>query len=280
MDGNKPSCGEAKFGIFSAPVLIRRVFLFCALACTLHVAPELQEYCREWRYLDDIAMRAGNSRNPIEIAENLQALVAKRVRPTVDGRFYHVDHRPRLRHRAWQTWESGEGQCGEFARLLVVLLEHRGVPATRLVLSNSETEFYHTAVAYKAGGEWWLLDTRGSSPPGFYTWSRQNREPLRNLLRLDLHVNGALRVRKANPYFTRYSHLPWPRIFGETIEVNQFAAPPECASRLLEEPSLLSSTLKIAFWGVASVTISFMILLVTLISRIRAVVAFPRVLAN
>ena len=66
------------------------------------------------------------------------------------------EQRPLLRASARQVLATGEGFCGENARVAVRLLNLGGVPAHRLYLEGAR--WGHVVVEHRWDGKWWLFD--------------------------------------------------------------------------------------------------------------------------
>lgn len=190
---------------------------------------------------------------PIQRAQSIFKTVKNRVKVVEKkGKFYDVSNRPTLRHSALETWNGAEGQCGEGARLIVRLLQEAGVPAARVKLSHSSNSFYHTAVALYQDDKWWLLDSISSSPE-FHLWTEENQKPLEDLVSVSRHPGSALLIQCNNPYFDRYSFSPWARIFGTSLEVNQFVPFPQWVTTILETPSLIRAVALVAVYSVFTI---------------------------
>ncbi len=172
----------------------------------------------------------------------MQAAVQRRVGA---GGLYSPAERPFLRHTAWETLVSGQGACGEVARVMVNLFRALGIPASRVVITN-DAGFNHTAMAYEDGGKWYLLHTiKGRE--GFEAWTRAEPRRLKDLVRTEYHDGGGLLINAQNPYFTRYSYFNWARVFGAAVEINQLDPFPGFVVEIIENPPLLLAILRAMF---------------------------------
>ena len=216
-----------------------KIFTGLWITATLVVAvPNLYTYVTEQRALRDLAEElAPRAADTHEVAREFLHRVRDRVAITDHGSFYDVSNRPLLRHTAWETWSHGEGQCGEGTRLLVNLLQSRGIAASRINLIDAREGFYHTPVAYNEDGRWWLLNSLDGGGE-FHEWTLENRLPVEKLVERRLDPGGALVIRPNNPYFARYSYFNWARVFGDFIEINQWAPFPQWFIHIIENPPL------------------------------------------
>jgi transglutaminase-like putative cysteine protease len=82
----------------------------------------------------------------------------------VQARLSPVDHEVTLlRSTALDSWVDGEGQCGDAARVIVLMLRSVGIDAGRVYLRAEPENYFHVAVAYHVGGRAYLVDTVNST---------------------------------------------------------------------------------------------------------------------
>ena len=92
----------------------------------------------------------------IATGDDLRAVkhfVAETVRPLPSG---SIRPRPMLRDSATELLSSGEGFCGESARLSVLLLRAGGLSANRIYIAGPK--WGHVAVEHRWHDEWVLFD--------------------------------------------------------------------------------------------------------------------------
>ena len=169
-------------------------------------------------------------------------LCASRITSLDKGRFYNLQNRPVLRHRARETWEHAEGYCGEGARVLVNMLDALGIRAARIIL-HMTTGGQHIAIAYFHDGEWFLADSI-NSPAELNAWLGTEPRLLESLIRFE-DRNGTMVPVVTNPVFKRYSFFNWSRVFGSSLEVYQTRPFPRTVTLMIENPLLVWIAVKL-----------------------------------
>ncbi|MCP4329937.1 MAG: hypothetical protein GY791_16035 [Alphaproteobacteria bacterium] len=206
------------------------------------VAPDFYRFAEEKSRIDVLAVDlAKGSATASELARAYSDAVHRRLTIDRSAESYGARDRPFLRETAWETWSKARGFCGEASRVIVNMLISQGVPATRINMIGPK--FVHTAVAYRDGEKWYLVDSIGA-PGDFREWSRQNAKPVSELVSMSFHFGGGTPIRIDNPYFTRYSFFNWGRVI-DWAEVNQRVPFPMPITMVIENPPLLTGILKL-----------------------------------
>ncbi len=222
-----------------------------AVVTTVLVVPDMHRFATEYGRIAGLAERyAAGATSPRQLAQNYSDAVHHRIKVEGAGKWLNYMDRPFLRPTAWETWSQARGACGEASRVMINMLLSQGVPATRINMVGPR--FTHTAVAYKDGNAWYLVDSI-NGPASFRDWSRSNELPVSDLVALYFHPGGGTRVDVNNPYFERYSFFNWSRLF-HWAEVNQRVPFPIPITMLIENPPLLTGLVKL---GVALVVLVF-----------------------
>ena len=134
--------------------------------------------------------------------------------------------RPILRSRAVDTWRTGEGLCGENARLAITLLSLGDVPANRLYLKGERWE--HCMVEAQWSGQWVAFD--GHQDPSLQMQDDQIGHIPSD--RLELFPNTASR----NPWRRAVRFKPLLRLPATSLDRIR---PPQIVVRIAESPDLL-----------------------------------------
>jgi len=153
--------------------------------------------------------------------------ITERVRQRVMPR---EREEPLLRATAWDTWRSGEGTCGDGARVAIVMLDSLGIRATRLYLRNSRDGYIHVAVAYFAQNTWHIADTLNSEPD-LRAFLLANQRPLPEVL-------------DGNRLFYSYSFLNWTRV-APFLQFDQTVAPLAWIVHVTESAALMRAAAKL-----------------------------------
>jgi hypothetical protein len=214
------------------------VYLLWLAATALVVTPEIARYDAEAGRIKELAAElAGRAQSPQETAQRIARAVRERValRDPADG----------LGATAWSSWAGGAADVREGARLIVALLLARGIPASPVVLTSSQSGFRHVAVGYAAEDGWRLIDGLGGAPQ-FHAWSEDNDKPLEALVK-GLHApSGAMLYTADNPWFDRYSFFDWQGVVGDRAEVYQRVPFPSWITAAVESPPVVTGLIKIA----------------------------------
>jgi len=145
------------------------------------------------------------------------------------------DRRPFLRATAAETIASGNGFCGETARVAILLLKIRGLRAHRLYLQGPR--WGHVAVEHRWNDRWVLFDAHADPA------TMPNDEQV-----------GALRSDDLNAFPNAYPNNPWLRttrlkalLRGPRTAADRWRPPPPLVG-LVERPHLLKALTGIAVW--------------------------------
>ena len=194
-----------------------------AAALAMSAAVDVFDYWVERRMIKgeavDAAVRATNKH---ELAEVITEKVRGHLTPT-DG------SAPLLRSRALDTWVAGKGDCGDAARVIVLMLRRARVDASRIYLRDEANDYFHVAVAYRVGKRRYLTDTVNSTPE-FKRFIATNRRRALDEIGLP------------NEQFRSYSYVNWARVLP--FQVDQRMPPPRLAVLLTESPALVLASAK------------------------------------
>jgi len=203
----------------------------------LVITPDLYQYMGDRIYLGrEAATIVGEQTDPHKIVLKIGNAARSQITSLDRGRFYDLDNRPALRHRARETWEHAEGYCGEGARVMINMLDAMDIQASRIIL-HITTGGQHIAIVYLHDGEWFLADSI-NSPTGFNAWLGSDPRLLKSLLRFE-DRNGTMVPVVRNPFFDRYSFFNWSRIFGSSLEIYQTFPFPRIVTLMIENPPLV-----------------------------------------
>jgi hypothetical protein len=219
--------------------LLRLLWIPCNLllgAAVLAVwaAVDFSDYLVERQLLAneaaEVTTRASNAH---EIAEAVAEKVQTRVSPGDRDVLF-------LRSSPLDSWVSGEGHCGDAARVIVLMLRSVGVEAHRIYLRADADDYFHVAVAYRVGEHRYLADSVNSTRE-FRRFIAANRRRALDQIGLP------------NEQFYSYSYVNWGRV-PPFVQIDQKTPPPSAVAVLIESPSLLLALLKLGVVGGALVS--------------------------
>ena len=149
----------------------------------------------------------------------------------VRARLLPVDHGDNfLRSTALDSWVKGGGQCGDAARVIVLMLRSVGIDAGRVYLRAEPGNYFHVAVAYHVGERSYLVDTVNSTSE-FRRFVETHRR----------HALGEIEM--PNSQFSSYSYVNWGRL-GPFMQVDRQSRLPSMAVLFMESPLLVLALLK------------------------------------
>ena len=215
------------------------VYLIWLVATALLVTPEIAQYDAESGRIKELAAELAG---PAQTTQDAALRIVHAVRDRVSLRDVPSTG---LGATAWSSWANGVADVREGARLIVALLLARHIPASQVVLTNSQTGFRHVAIGYEADDAWRLVDGIGGSPD-FRAWSEGNDKPLDALVKGMHSPAGAMLYTAANPWFDRYSFFDWQSLIGDTAEVYQRIPFPSWITASIESPPIVTGLIKIA----------------------------------
>lgn len=202
-------------------------------ALTVWAMVDLSDHLVERQLLASEA--ADVSRSASDTHEIAEAII-KRVQTRVSRGDRHV---PFLRSTALESWVTGEGSCGEAARVIVLMLRSVGVDSGRVYLRAEADGYFHVAITYRVGRSWYLADTVNATEP-FQRFVAMNQRRAVDQFGLP------------NSQFYSYSFVNWGRL-PPFFEIDQRTPPPPLAVLLMESPSLLLASMKLGAVGVGAV---------------------------
>lgn len=224
--------------------LIAKAFSVTAVSFAGVALVFLAVFLVDGRRIRDIAISLSpdSSVSVRETAEAIQRGVSSRLSgPSAYGTTW-LSQRSFLRATPLETWDSRTGACGEAARLIITLLQARGIAAVRVNLVSDVTGFAHTAVVYRDGSDWWLLDSAFSTPE-FGSWARSNRRPFDSIASFVRDPGGGSVYRSQSEFFTRYNYFDFSRAVRNVVVVQLTRRPPASFAALLERPHAIRSML-------------------------------------
>lgn len=176
--------------------------------------------------------------DPRRQAAEVGQYVSRIIRPWTQADSSTVRARPFLRYSALETLSMRSGACGEAARVSVTLLRALGIDAVRLNLANDQEHVAHTVVVYRAGSDWYILDTI-NGPEKFRAFFDTSGVPFDSLARVEVFPGGGKLFFSQIPGFSRFSYFDFSRLTRNTLSIELTRRPAQWISSLLESPSLL-----------------------------------------
>jgi hypothetical protein len=203
---------------------IRGALLLLGLALAAWASVDFATHLVERQVLrveaTEAARHAGDDHDRVEaIVHDVQARVSPGDRPL-----------PVLRSPALETWITGEGHCGDAARVIVLMLRSVGIDARRIYLRAHPDDYFHVAVAYQLGGRTYLVDSVNSTTE-FKEFVYLHR-------RQALAETGV-----PNDQFYSYSYVNWGRL-PPFVAIDHTTRLPGPLVTVMESPFLLLALLK------------------------------------
>jgi Transglutaminase-like superfamily len=200
------------------------VVLLLGLALAAWAAGDFAAYLVERQVLRaeaaEVVRHAAGVHDRVEaIVHDVQARVSPGERPL-----------PVLRSPALETWITGEGHCGDAARVIVLMLRSVGIDARRIYLRAHPDDYFHVAVAYQLGGQTYLVDSVNSTSAFKEFVSRHRRQALAE--------TGV-----PNDQFYAYSYVNWGRVLP-FVELDHTASLPGPLVTMMESPFLVLALVK------------------------------------
>jgi transglutaminase superfamily protein len=201
-----------------------RALVLClgAGALAVSASADLLDYWVERRMITSEAADRAKSKH--EIAEAITEKVRSRVTPSDHAASF-------LRSTALETWVTGKGDCGDAARVMVLMLRHARVDASRIYLRADASDYFHVAVTYRVGQRRYLADTVNSTTD-FQRFIAMNRRRALDEIALP------------NEQFYSYSYVNWARVLP-FLHVDRRTPPPRLAVLFSESPALVLASTKL-----------------------------------